>query len=168
MSNRLITRSLSVLVLFMLCTISLECFSQKRSTFTMKGSPPWRPIKTLKKLVKEKGDIDAYDELSLAELPEGEFFLYALYMANKYNYPLAYYDVYYSLVEFCGEKNVDENTLNLALYYLKKGAELEDWNCMRELSLLYLTGKYVPLDSVKGKELRKKIDSKRKKNTNDN
>ena len=80
MSNRLITRSLSVLVLFMLCTISLECFSQKRSTFTMKGSPPWRPIKTLKKLVKEKGDIDAYDELYLAELPEGELLIYSLYL----------------------------------------------------------------------------------------
>ena len=51
MSNRLITRSLSVLVLFMLCTISLECFSQKRSTFTMKGSPPWRPMRITIKLL---------------------------------------------------------------------------------------------------------------------
>ena len=166
MNNRLITRSLSVLVLFMLCTISLECFSQKRSTFTMKGSPPWRPIKTLKKLVKEKGDIDAYDELSLAELPEGELLIYSLYMANKYNYPLAYYNVYYSLIRFCSEKDIDNNTLNLALYYLKKGAELENYTCMSELRELYLTGKYVLLDSVKGKELDRKCKEYWNKNSN--
>ena len=58
---------------------------------------------------------------------------YSLIMANKYNYPPAYFNVYKGLTHSNTVQtldDVDESTKNLALYYLTKGAEYGDKSCI--------------------------------------
>lgn len=118
-----------------------------------------RPINELKELVLKKGDIAAYDELSIAYLNEkylAEYLLYSIIMADKYNYPRAYFQVYHCLTyayKFNLHSEFDEDTKNLALKYLKMGAELRDPESMEHLGNLYLVGKYVPKDTILGKKL---------------
>lgn len=118
-----------------------------------------RPIDELKSLVWLKGDTTAYNELYIAYLDEEydeEYLVYSLYMANKYNYPPAYFFVYdclTSIYENHPTGKIDEKTKKLALSYLKKGVELGDYNSKIAMGLLYMHGKYVPKDTVLGKKL---------------
>jgi len=126
-----------------------------------------RPIKELKKLVLSKGDTIAYKELSIAYINvryyEEEFLLYSIIMADKYNFPKAYYYVYKCLTsifefhQYTGK--IDEKTKKLALKYLKEGVELNDGESTHVLSELYLEGKYVPKDTILGKKLAEKEKS---------
>jgi len=125
-----------------------------------------RPIQELKKLVLSKGDTIAYKELRIAYLNvdyyEQEYLLYSIIMADKYNYPKAYYYVYMcltSIFEWHHYGKIDERTKKLALKYLKEGAELNDGESTNELSKLYFEGKYVVKDSILGKKLENKVNS---------
>ena len=119
-----------------------------------------RPISELKNLVLSCGDTLAYKELEIAFIHEkwpGELLLYSIYMANKYQFPRAYFDVYYytfnTYMDSLGI--IDDDANKLAIEYLKKGAELKDPQSIRELGLLYIDGKYIEKDSIKGKKLEK-------------
>lgn len=126
-----------------------------------------RPIEELKKLVISKGDTTAYYELSIAYLNvdyyKQEYLLYSIVMADKYNYPRAYYDVYHGLTSIFERHHyagkIDEKTKNLAMKFLKGGVELNDKQSTHELSELYLQGKYVPKDTIFGKKLAEKEKS---------
>ena len=126
-----------------------------------------RPIKELKKLVLSKGDTIAYKELRIAYLSvdyyEEEFLLYSIIMADKYNYPKAYYYVYMCLTSVFESHHyadkIDRKTKELALKYLKEGAVLNDGESTHALSELYLEGKYVPKDTILGKKLAEKEKS---------
>lgn len=78
-----------------------------------------------KNLVIEKGDIDAYNTLSIEYLdykyPE-EFLLYAMIMANKYDYPQASFDVFTCLTDvYMSDLNkMDSISANMAINYLIK------------------------------------------------
>lgn len=81
----------------------------------------------LKSLVLEKGDINAYEDLSIAYLDEPyseEFLIYALIMANKYDYPQAYFDVYDCIVitYYSDIEKIDDDTANFAISYLLKAS----------------------------------------------
>ena len=119
-----------------------------------------RPIKELKELVLSKGDTVAYDELSIAYLNEEfgeEYLLYSLVMANKYHYPHAYYHVFACLISVYENNNIaiDNETVELAICYIKKGAELKEGNSLAFLSDLYNEGKYVDRDTILGNKLAK-------------
>ena len=78
-------------------------------------------------------------------------------MANKYNYPTAYFNVYLGFWSMHGGKNLDSldtTTRNIALEYLKKGAELGEINSMSRLGTYYFEGKYFEQDTIFGKELK--------------
>ncbi len=91
-------------------------------------------------LIREEatnGSIDAYNELSVVYLDchAGEFLFFALLMANKYDYPQAYLDVFYSILYgYVGGVEdfykMDKKTQKLALDYLiaakKKGVKEAD------------------------------------------
>lgn len=82
----------------------------------------------LKNAVLYKGDKSAYDELSISYLDHSfqeEFLFYALIMANKYDYPQAYFDVYFYLTQaFSSDVNkMDESSANLAIEYLLRAHE---------------------------------------------
>ena len=117
-----------------------------------------RPIEGLKDLVLTKGEPVAYDELMIACLSEDyfeEYLGYSFYMAHRYNYPPAYWGVYTCLIvssESYGNK-IDERTKEMALSYLKRGADLKDYNSLRILSSLYKVGKYVPRDTIRSQQL---------------
>lgn len=123
-----------------------------------------RPIKELKKLVISKGDVKAYEELEIAffnvEYYEQDYLLYSIIMADKYNYPRAYFSVYYCLTSIFEQHKyagkIDEKTKALALKYLKEGVDLNDGQSTEELSNLYMEGKYVPKDTILGKRLEAK------------
>jgi hypothetical protein len=112
--------------------------------------------------VLEKGDTIAYNQLSMEffDSPnEGEFLYTSLRMANKYNYGRAYDDAYMCLTnayhkkEYTELDSLDNNTKNLALDLLERGAITKNKDCMQRLGNYYLLGKYVEKDSVKGQHL---------------
>lgn len=119
----------------------------------------------LKVLVLSKGDIQAYNALRIRYLDvhhyEEEFLIYSIIMANKYNCPIAYYYTYRNLVSIFERYNntgrIDENTRELALTYLKKGAEMGETNCVSTLSDLYQVGKYLKRDTVQGQFWERKL-----------
>lgn len=105
--------------------------TEKATTRAEKSiNQPTRSMSTLKKLVLTQGDEDAYYELSNAyldyEYPE-EFLMYAMIMANKYNYPQAYFDVYDCIIGInrLDIKSIDENSASIAIKYLLKASEKE-------------------------------------------
>lgn len=74
------------------------------------------------------GDTNAYSSLNVYFMDEPyqeEFLFYALIMANKYQYPQAYYDVYFNLtILFTSDMNqIDEETAKMAINYLLMAAE---------------------------------------------
>lgn len=85
-----------------------------------------------------KGDTTAYYQLSLdyMDSPYDGFLYTALIMANKYNYHIAYYDVYDILTQKYGLQELDEKTKELAIDYLRKGAQKGNKNCIEQLLLL--------------------------------
>ena len=118
-----------------------------------------RSIDQLKKLAL-KGDTTAYDELEVALMNDKykeEYLIYSMVMANKYRYPRAYFQVYYCLTSIFEHHSglIDEKTKVLAIEYLKKGVELKECQSVKELGNLYMEGKYVPKDTILGKELEK-------------
>ena len=83
----------------------------------------------LRQLIIQKGDSSAYYELSVQYLDYGyqDFLFYALTMANKYNYPQAYYDVYCCITEMYLPANlylIDEYTATIAINYLIMAANM--------------------------------------------
>ncbi len=78
----------------------------------------------LRQLIIQKGDSSAYYELSTQYLDYGyqDFLFYALIMANKYNYPDAYMDVFDCLTtEYIDSiEMMDEETAKMAVDYLFK------------------------------------------------
>lgn len=89
-----------------------------------------KTIDSLKSMVTLKGDKDAYKRLYIIyakELRQGEILLYSLQMAHKYNYSQAYDCIYATLVENENSNDIDsldEQTRNLATYYLLRAYEL--------------------------------------------
>ena len=87
---------------------------------------------------------------------------YDLLMADKYNNPDACYFVYLYLTEL-GEKyeyKIDSKVWDLAFYYLHKGAELNDFDCLIRLSIIYKEGnEFVLPDTMKSNYYRAKYDS---------
>ncbi len=88
-------------------------------------------------------------------------------MANKYHYPYANYEVYYCLTSLFELNDsigdIDEKTKEMALSYLQKGVELNDYHSLKEMAELYLEGKYVKKDTILGKKLLNKFNLLRNK-----
>ena len=128
-----------------------------------------KPKKELIPLVIE-GNTNAYDLLRIScEGYRAEFLPYAFLMANKYHYKIAYYDVfdcYWSIYPETTRSlmlldSLDSTTRNLALEYLKKGAELGEHNCQYRLGTYYYEGKYFEQDTILGQELKDKSRGKK-------
>lgn len=112
-------------------------------------------------LALERGDTNAYYNLEAyyTDYPIEGILYPALIMANKHDYHLAYLNVYEALtsqdhkVGVSELENLDPTTKEMALHYLKKGAEKGNKECKRILGNLYLEGKYIEKDTIKGKKL---------------
>lgn len=83
---------------------------------------------TLKNEVLFSGDIEAYQLLKTEYLNYAfyeEILLYAMIMANKHDYPQAYFDVFTCLTDiYLSDLNqIDEITASIAIEYLIKAAD---------------------------------------------
>ena len=134
-------------------------------------------IKELEKRMIEDNDRKAYDQLLYSDhttdyiydSDEKKSLFYSLLMANKCDYPSAYYNVYSLLNSaeyYCNckivnnrlvhEKNpfsFDKVTRRFMIDNLKKSAALGDMLANKCLGELYLEGKYIPKDTILGKML---------------
>lgn len=112
------------------------------------------------------GSKEYYNELRKYYFKIGfyKFFSWALFMANKYNYPQAYFDVYYSLYDLntLGKYKKDNNmsldkldkkTQKLAIEYLTKATEKGHNQAKEILGKYYLEGKYVNKNIPLGNKL---------------
>lgn len=119
-----------------------------------------------KELALKKGDTVAYWNLStdFMDSPHDGFLYTALIMANKHKYHQAYIDAYDCLTDrlhkrdFTELDSLDNNTRELALDILKRGAE-KNSECKYILGKYYLDGKYLEKNAKKGNKLIK--ESKR-------
>lgn len=76
------------------------------------------------------GNIQSYEKLKIIYLdyPSNSFLFWAMLMANKYDYPQAYLDVFYTLINsfvggIYGYRELDQRTKELALEYLTIASE---------------------------------------------
>ena len=100
---------------------------------------------TLSDKIILEGDTSAYRSLFIAFLDyryHEEFLFYAMVMANKYNYPQAYFDVYDFLTNIYLKdvENIDHTTANISTFYLleayKKGHH-QATDIVKEYSIKY-------------------------------
>lgn len=110
-------------IIFCLCLLFCNCDSR---------SPLIKDDKTLRSLIDKalnENDEFAYSEVRAHYFSEErlqDFCYYAIKMANKYDYPDAYYDVFVTLTlrENKPIDSLENKTRCLALYYLLKAKEL--------------------------------------------
>ena len=108
-----------------------------------------------------KGDTSAYSNLNdyYMDYPKEGILYTAFIMANKYDYHLAYLNIYEVLtsqdhkVGASELEGLDEKTRAMALDYLKKGADKGSKECKKILGRHYQEGKYIQKDTIKGKRL---------------
>jgi TPR repeat protein len=89
------------------------------------NNPDPNSITICQRLVVEKGDIDAYQRLSIMYFDNQycqDILYYSLIMANQYNYTGAYYDVFFYLFIGYTQKvtKIEPYTADLAINYLMK------------------------------------------------
>lgn len=115
---------------------------------------PDEPIYQLEEKVWEKGDTNAYYQLSLAIMDGGHCarsIFWPLYMANKYHFHKGYYDVYLFLQDDYASRygdsalyKMDSMTRKMALQYIKLGAEKNDSPCIQIIQ--ELKNEHYPLE----------------------
>lgn len=127
-------------------------------------------IEEYQKNVINNGDPDSFVKLIIhyGNLSDyKELYKYALIMANEYNsgdgYNMAFESIiamnnnneYYDITDFA---KINAKAKSEALKYLKKGASLNDINCMSKLQEIYKNGIGVEKDVKKADEIKKKIE----------
>ncbi|WP_304200111.1 hypothetical protein [Flavobacterium alvei] len=148
----------STIITCALGAIILSCNLNKEKIIPMNNVSN-SEMELYRKLAIEKGDTIAYKELELENYESDSFLYVSLIMANKYNYPSAYYNVFHSLVKQSNKKelealdDLDEITKKMAIDYLMMGAEKGDKQCQNILGIFYLEGKYLKKDVEKGNRL---------------
>jgi hypothetical protein len=90
------------------------------------------------------GNQKAYNKAAMIYLLNDldvEFLYYAMIMANKYNYPEAYFHVYIILNNRRNDqklRNLDDRTKKIALYYLLKSYEMNYGEAKYEVDDIYI------------------------------
>lgn len=124
--KRLVLTLPIVLFAFISCDMKKSETNSNESIRSM--NQPTVSESELKEAILYNGDTSAYYELSVSYFDHSiqeEFLFYSLIMANKYDYPQAYFDVYFYLTQIFSSdiNNIDESSANLAIYYLLKANE---------------------------------------------
>ena len=129
----------------------------KTAKVTVTPITPHVPVGQLNDYVRrvfEEGDTAAYKELWKEPVP---FLLCSMVMANKYNYPEAYYRTYLFIIDpyttGFDDIPIDIATFNFAYSYLKRGAELGFKMAKSSLSRVLLKGIFVPQDTILARKL---------------
>lgn len=99
-----------------------------------------------------EGNFDAYNEVSNIYFLQNkivELYYYSFIMANKYNCPEAYYNLYKIInsdvtIDEINFNNKDHNSINTSYYYLLKSNELGYKNAAEEVKEVFGKGKKIP------------------------
>ena len=140
-------------------SLIIGCNKKKESFPINSATPSDRDY--YENLALTKGDTGAYYNLNkyYMDYPIEGILYPALKMANKYEYHLAYLNVYEALTSQDHKKGISELddldpvTRKMALDYLKKGADKGSKECKKILGNHYLEGKYIDKNTSKGKQL---------------
>ena len=148
--------SLGITLIFglILGAASMLYYENHRNDGGRSMADPGEPIYQLEKKVWETGDKNAYYKLSLVFIDGGHeayYLFWPVYMANKYGDSKACWDVYFFLEDTYAANYgdsalymMDKTTRQLALKYLKIGAEKKDSVCINTIN--ELKGKKYPND----------------------
>ena len=139
-----------VVVLFCNCFITAKCSDENIITITPQYTS--QQLDSIKKIFIETGDENAYVEYY--GYRNDDELMYSLYMANTYNSTIAQYRIYQIMTEFYNNIGVEIDSLTnaLAISYLKRSAEQNNFYAQCELSRLLLYGKGVTQDTIAAKE----------------
>jgi len=140
-----------------ICAVVVLVF---HSAYAQRVVIPFTPTYTeqeQKELRKQimNGDTEAYHKYSRFLRRSPKNLPYALFMANNYHYPPAYFDVYwFTLVLYEDYKlAIDSTSYSFAFQYLLKGSEFGDPSCNSQLAdIYYLGNRFVQQDTTKAKE----------------
>lgn len=120
----------------------------------------------LKSLLIDRFDKQSYDSILGIDSPK-KAFLYSLIVANKWNDGNASFDVFRAIATLDSSNNfnevpdldfLDQETINIAIAYLKKASHNGPINAKYTLGKYYLEGKYIKKDKELGKKLLKEAD----------
>lgn len=147
-----------------IASLIIGCNKKKESFPINSATPSDRDY--YENLALTKGDTSAYYNLNTyyMDYPIEGILYPALIMANKYEYHLAFLNVYEALTSQDHKKgvseleNLDPVTRKMALDYLKKGAEKGSKECKRILGYHMIKGIYIKKDSLKGIKLIEEAD----------
>ena len=101
------------------------------------------------------GNIDSYNSLVFYYPNDIDVLPMAVYMAEHYGYGKAYSDLFCTCYSTFKENSIsiDSATQKYMLYYLQKGVEQKDTDCIWIMSKVYWNGWGIRKDTVKAKEL---------------
>ncbi|MFT3796480.1 hypothetical protein [Flavobacterium sp.] len=109
-----------------------------------------------------KGDLNAYSDLSLAYLDspnDVNFCQTSKNVAEKYNFPEAYLNLYYCQIDYYHRpdrmnlEDLNDNEIKNAMNYLVKGSNLKNRECSKLLGEYYIQGKYLKKNTQLGNSL---------------
>lgn len=142
-----------ILYFFFIFLPHLSFSQQKPKSIPMTPRYTIEEINNMKNSIKD-GDTVAFMKYCCFIDYSPEKLIYALYMANKYNYSVSYYEVYeLSLKSFqeCGLM-IDSISYLYAFSYLLKGSELGCYDCNLNLARIYYVGnRYIERDTTQAK-----------------
>jgi len=127
-----------------------------------------KSIDSLIRIAIKKGDTSAYKKVHVyyaERVRDQETLTLSIIMAHKYNYNYAYFTVYTTLAnqEEYGLKDLDEQTQNMALYYLLRSFELGYKDAMNSIKEEFGKPNPIPKSSY---YLNKMLDFDTKENKN--
>lgn len=140
-----------------ICTVVVLVF---QSTYAQRVEIPFTPryteqeLKDLRKRIMS-GDTVAFHNYVFYAKHSPESLPYALFMANNYHYPYAYYHVYLFTLMLYKDYGlaIDTTSYSFAFQYLLKGAELGSPSCNDQIAMIYYLGnRFVEQDTIKAKE----------------
>lgn len=164
----------SICVLFILLCCILFQHNIFGQNFEIVTSPRYTLAQTrpFKDSIILKGDVEAWgnlcftDDKEYTKYPNGKKnryemeFPYVLILANRYDNPQACYSIYDLITEIYDAYKIemDSATINFVLFYLNKGADLGDGECLKRLYGFYIEGKYIAKDVAKANSYRQRYE----------
>lgn len=142
MKSRLVQILVSFFVGIILGVISLFYYQKNTSNNYVHIRNFADSVFSLQSNILSKGDTNSYNKLYVTFRDNNTYSMlfWSMLMANKYDYPKAYEDVYYSIEESYSPDSaifkMDEKTRTFALHYLKLAAQKNDTSALDKIKEL--------------------------------
>lgn len=134
--------------------------------YTRAQTRPFKDSIVLKGDVESWGNLCFTNDMEYTKYPNGKKnryeleFPYVLILANRYDNPQACYSIYDLITEMYDAYKIemDSATINFILFYLKKGADLGNGECLKRLYEFHIEGKYVTKNVEKANLYRQRYE----------